>query len=539
MRITIIASILLFFQCINAQYISGVTVPDSTLQIIEDSSMSRIKYANTITADDLKAHLTILAADDMEGRETGMLGNDKAADYLIAQLNQNGAADKVVNRSSFQSVAFTFSSWKETDIFVNGNRYRHLWDYLNFPNQNENKPGIFADEVYFLGYGIDDEKYSDYGKKDMNGKIILINQGEPVNKDSISYITGTKEMSDWSTDISKKLSIAKEKGVELVLIVVNDIKTKLGENRRFLLGPTTELGDQTNKKLEIANHAYISTNIAKDIIGDYEKKVIKRRKKITKKGKFKPLKLEAKFTANQMISKKVINGKNIIGFIEGADKKDEVVILSAHYDHIGKRGDEVYNGADDNGSGTTALLEVMQAFAIAKQDSVQPRRSLAFIWMTGEEKGLLGSKYYSENPIHPIENTVANINIDMVGRVDKKYMDNSNYVYVIGSDRLSSDLHKINEMVNNKYTGLTLDYTYNDERDPNRYYYRSDHYNFAKKGIPAIFFFNGVHDDYHQATDTVEKIDFNIMEKRAKHIFQLAWELVNREERIVVDGEIK
>ena len=468
MRIIVAASILFFSWCLQGQYISNVTIPDSTNKIIDDTSLSRIKYSNTITVDDLRNHLTILAADDMEGRETGKPGNDKAADYLIRELNRNGAGDKVVNRSSFQNVAFTFSSWEDTDIFVNGNRYRHLWDFLSFPNKNENKPGIYADEVYFMGYGIDDPKYSDYGKKDLKGKIILINMGEPMNKDSISYITGTKEMSEWSMDISKKLKVAKDKGVELVLIVVNDIKQKLGENRRFLLGPSIQLGDQSDQKLEIANHAYISTNIAKDIIGENEKKVIKRRKKITKKGKFKPLKLAAKFTANQLISRKVINGKNIVGYIEGTDKKEEVIVLSAHYDHIGKRGDEVYNGADDNGSGTTALLEVMQAFALAQKDSVYHKRSLAFIWMTGEEKGLLGSQYYSENPIHPIENTIANINIDMVGRVDKKYEADSNYVYVIGSDRLSSDLHNINEMVNKKYSGLTLDYTYNDENDPNR-----------------------------------------------------------------------
>ncbi len=233
MRIIIAASILFFSWCLQGQYISNVTTPDPANKVIEDSSLLRIKYSNTITVDDLRDHLTILAADDMEGRETGKAGNDKAAEYLTRVLNRNGAADKIVNRSSFQKVAFTFSSWEDTDIFVNGNRYRHLWDFLSFPNKNENKPGIYADEVYFMGYGIDDPKYSDYGKKDLKGKIILINMGEPMNNDSISYITGTKEMSDWSMDISKKLKVAKDKGVELVLIVVNDIKQKQGKIEDF------------------------------------------------------------------------------------------------------------------------------------------------------------------------------------------------------------------------------------------------------------------------------------------------------------------
>jgi hypothetical protein len=539
MRLIFSALMLSLFYIGNAQYISNVSIPDSNNILTTDSSVLRVKYANTITANDLRNHLSVLASDEYQGRETGKPGIDKAADYIIKELNKNGAGDKVVNKSTSQKVAFTFTSWKDTEIFINGNRYRHLWDYLSFPNKNKNQPAIISDEIYFLGYGIDDKKYTDYKKKKLKGKIIMINQGEPLDKNGNSHITGSTEMSDWSSNINKKLRVAKNKGVALVLIIDSDIQKKLGENRRFLLGPSVDLGNNIDSELPTANHAYISTNMAKAIIGSLESKVIKRRKKITKKGKFKPLKLKADITANQLISQKIIEGKNIVGFIEGTDKKDEVIVISAHYDHIGMRGEDVYNGADDNGSGTSTLLEITLAFAYASQDSFFNKRSIAFIWMTGEEKGLLGSQYYSENPIHPIDNTVANINIDMVGRIDKKYTTNPNYIYVIGSDRLSSDLHTINEDINKKYSGLTLDYTYNDEDDPNRYYYRSDHYNFARKGIPAIFFFNGVHDDYHQASDTVDKINFDIMAKRGQQIFQLAWELANREERINVDGQVK
>ena len=197
-----------------------------------------------------------------------------------------------------------------------------------------------------------------------------------------------------------------------------------------------------------------------------------------------------------------------------------------------------YNGADDNGSGTSSVLEMAEAFSMAKELGAGPRRSVLCLMVTGEEKGLLGSEYYSENPIFPIASTVANVNIDMVGRVDEKYKDNPNYIYVIGSDRLSSDLHVINESVNQKYSQITLDYQYNDENDPNRYYFRSDHYNFARKGIPAIFFFNGTHEDYHRITDTVDKINFEKMEKVSRHFFHTAWELANRDERIIVDGEV-
>jgi len=185
------------------------------------------------------------------------------------------------------------------------------------------------------------------------------------------------------------------------------------------------------------------------------------------------------------------------------------------------------------------VLELAEAFQKAKEAGNGPSRSILFLWVTGEEKGLLGSEYYAANPIYDLANTVVDVNVDMVGRIDKKYTDNPNYIYVIGSDRLSSDLHKINEEANAKYAGLTLDYTYNSEEDPNRYYFRSDHYNFAKNGVPAIFFFNGVHADYHMASDTVEKINFEKMEKVGRLIFHTTWELANRADRIVVDGEVK
>ena len=278
---------------------------------------------------------------------------------------------------------------------------------------------------------------------------------------------------------------------------------------------------------------------AKDIIGSKSKKLKRWRKKNTKRGKSKKLGLKSDLVLTFDKNIDVIRGNNVLGFIEGTDKKEEVVVVSAHYDHLGKTGNDVYNGADDNGSGTTTVLEMAQAFSLAKDMGVGPRRSVLCLLVTGEEKGLLGSEFYSENPLFSIENTVANVNIDMVGRVDKKYEGNPNYIYVIGSDRLSSDLHKINEDINQKYSHITMDYQYNSEQDPNRYYYRSDHYNFARKGIPAIFFFNGTHEDYHRITDTVEKINFEKMEKVGRHFFHTAWELANREERIVVDGVVE
>lgn len=232
------------------------------------------------------------------------------------------------------------------------------------------------------------------------------------------------------------------------------------------------------------------------------------------------------------------DSENIWAYFEGGEKKDEFIVISAHYDHIGMKNNEIYNGADDNGSGTSALLEIADAFVQAKKAGFTPKRSILFLHVTAEEYGLHGSRYYTNNPILPLENTITNINIDMIGRRGYEKENNDNYVYVIGSDRLSTDLHNLSEKAN-KYVGLELDYKYNDLNDPNRFYYRSDHYNFARKGIPAIFYFDGVHDDYHQTTDTPDKIDFPLMTKRTKLAFAVAWELANAENRPVVDKDGK
>jgi len=231
---------------------------------------------------------------------------------------------------------------------------------------------------------------------------------------------------------------------------------------------------------------------------------------------------------------KWIKGENVLAYIEGTDLKEDLIIITAHYDHLGKHEEKTYNGADDDGSGTVAAMEIAEAFMLAKKDGNGPRRSILVMCVSGEEKGLLGSKYYTDNPIYPLENTVANLNIDMIGRVDD-WHENGDYVYLIGADMLSQELHDISERINTDHIGLELDYTFNAEDDPNRYYYRSDHYNFAKNNIPVIFYFNGVHEDYHKETDTIEKIDFDKIQKIARLVFLTTWDLANREDRIILN----
>ena len=229
--------------------------------------------------------------------------------------------------------------------------------------------------------------------------------------------------------------------------------------------------------------------------------------------------------------------ENVLAYIKGSSMPEEVLVISSHYDHVGiDEEGNIYNGADDDGSGTVAILEIAEAFKKAQEDGYTPKRSILFLNVTGEEKGLVGSKYYTDNPVFPLSQTVANLNIDMIGRVGEGMENAGDYVYLIGSDRLSTELHNLSEEVNNKYLNLNLDYTFNEEGDPNRFYFRSDHYNFAKNDIPIIFYFNGVHEDYHRPTDTPDKIEYDLLTKRAKLIFLTAWEVANRDERPFVDN---
>ena len=267
------------------------------------------------------------------------------------------------------------------------------------------------------------------------------------------------------------------------------------------------------------------------------KNIAKIKKKGEKKGVVTTGDFGFAFNYNLEISRTEFNGKNILAYLPGTEKalKEEVVVITSHYDHIGIIDGEVNNGADDDGSGTVTVMELARIFMKAHKNGDGPRRSVLFMNVVGEEKGLLGSEWYSDHPVFPLENTVANLNIDMIGRVDEAHSDDENYIYLIGSDKLSSELHEISETANSSFTKINLDYTFNAPDDPNRFYYRSDHYNFAKHNIPVIFYFSGVHEDYHAPGDDVDKIMFTKMTNVGRLAFHTAWELLNRDEKIVVD----
>ena len=239
------------------------------------------------------------------------------------------------------------------------------------------------------------------------------------------------------------------------------------------------------------------------------------------------------------ISGNIVQTENVVAVIEGSEKPNEYIIISSHLDHEGEKNGQIYNGADDNASGTIGVLKVAEAFQNAVLSGYRPKRSIVFLHLTGEEKGLLGSKFYTDNPLYPLENTMVNLNIDMIGRIDPKHKNNlERYIYLIGTNLLSSELHEISESTNKNTTKLYLDYKYNYIDQSECIYYRSDHFHFVKNNIPAIFYFNGIHQDYHKPTDTAEKIEYELLKDRIKLIFFTAWELANRNESIEVDKNV-
>lgn len=506
------------------------------------STNKAIEYAATITAGDLSRHLHILAADSMQGRNTGETGQKMAADYIASQFFNYGLKPVVIDaegeQNFYQAFELVKRYWGDVYVETGTQRRELLKDFYVIGTTAV--PSETSMEVVFAGYGIEAPSYSDYQKINVKDKAVLILSGEPADRKGISLISGSEKESEWATDWRKKLALGQEKGAKQVFIVTKDkeaLAKTIDQYRDYFTQPTMGF----KEKASTDNAAFfVSPEMAAEMLGIKEKALDRIKKRISRRKKSQNDRVDAAMVSLKADRKEdPVATENVLGLVEGTDKKDEIIVITAHYDHVGVENGEIYNGADDDGSGTSAVLEMAEAFAQAKGDGQGPRRSVLFMTVTGEEKGLLGSEYYTENPVFPLSNTIANLNIDMIGRIDQAHEGNANYIYLIGSDKLSSELHRISEEANKKYTQLQLDYTYNDENDPNRFYYRSDHYNFAKNRIPVIFYFNGVHEDYHKPTDDVDKINFNKMEKITRLVFHTAWDLANRERRIVVDSSKK
>lgn len=499
------------------------------------------KYAAKINPKFAKKHLSILASDKFEGRETGKPGAEMAAKYLIKQFKKLKLIAPV-NGSYIQEVPLFETTFDVTSFSVNAQSLSVGKDYLF--NGSGDAQSITARDLVFIGYGIGDTNYDDLKEINIAGKVVLlINKGEPMNN-GISAITKTDKLSDWSTSRYKRIQYVISRGPSLILAVNPDLapaiknyspragqlsikkEQKAAPSGRQSASPVVNITPETaNIFLKSSGKTYEGLKAAIDQSGTVQSQILKSEIEM----KYGPINKEVK-------------SANVLGYLEGSDLKDELLVFSAHYDHIGLTtdggADKVNNGADDDGSGTTGVLAIARAYAKAKKAGHGPRRSILFLLVTGEEKGLLGSEYYSMNPVFPLANTITDLNIDMIGRIGDEYKsspDSVNYCYLIGSDKLSTDLHKISENANAVYTKMKIDYKFNDPNDPERIYYRSDHYNFAKHNIPIVFYFNGIHEDYHKPGDEVSKINFDLLTKRAQLVYYTGWDLANRDKRPVVD----
>lgn len=460
-------------------------------------------YAKTITADDLKKHLFIVAGAEMEGRETATPGQKKAASYIEEQFRKTGLEPG--NNGSYQMKFPVYQdSLNEASLEVNGQGFQLDKDF------NANPGNIQAtmrfSEVLLVGAQATDTL------KNMNlgGRLVMIFGNAPQGR-------GGTGGGIYGTLLSK--------GAAAILFVSSTYPRSTPLPRK---GPQSLNGFRRSL---MPQQFTISEQVARAIIGkDFEE--AKSASTFTKV-----------YSSNVLLDIKkttiTLESSNVIGLIPGTDLKDEYLFITAHYDHLGKRGDSViYYGADDDGSGTVGVLEIAEAFAKARAAGKGPRRTIVFMTVSGEEKGLWGSDHYSSHPLYPLNKTTADLNIDMIGRSDasRKTGDSTNYVYVVGDDKLSSDLRPISETANKKYAKLELDYKFNDPKDPNRIYYRSDHFNFAKKGVPIIFYYDGMLGaDYHRPTDTPDKINYTLLAKRARLVFYTAWEMANRNEMLKRD----
>ncbi|MBI4930654.1 MAG: M28 family peptidase [Bacteroidetes bacterium] len=515
-------------------------IPSGKGLLSQSLDKTAMKFAQTITAEDAKKHLSILASDEYEGRETGKEGQKKAAKYIADDFKKIGLKS-VTDSTYLQKFPLTLNTPEGADLKIGGKKYENYNDFYVFPLGHD--LNLESKSILFLGYGISDKKYDDYKNADVKDKILLVLGGEPIREDSISFLTGTKELSDWTSDFRKKSRFAKSKGASALVVINMNFEANIQFLKNFLESPTLKLNsDKSEEKLSDKKEERkkipqigLSIQTANEILSSEKMNVddIKNKIRTSKQ----PLSFEIKnyFEIEIKNREDKIYSENVLGMIQGNEFKDEVVFVTAHYDHLGVRDGKVFNGADDDGSGTVGVMEIAEAFSLAKEAGFTPKRTMVFMTVAGEEKGLLGSSYYTDNPVFPIANTVCDLNIDMIGRTDDSHKDSINYLYIIGSDKISTDLHRINENANSTYTKLKLDYKYNDLNDPNRFYYRSDHYNFAEKGVPIIFYFNGTHEDYHQETDEVSKINFDLLAKRAQLVFYTAWEVANRTNRIVSD----
>jgi hypothetical protein len=569
-----LALLLLFSSAgtLQAQAPAESVAPAPTPTLFENPDLAA-RFADVINERELAAHLYLIASDFFEGREATTRGQRLAAKYLASQHRRIGTTPYGTFQTDDQNdlrryyQPFQLYSQRLTSAVLEasrggqevvrsefGPRTTDGHSYLQFGTLPE-----FTGGVVFAGYGIADETgYNDFialAEADITtaGKWVMIFPGEPTAADGTSLITGTDEPSTWATSFWSKFRAMSMSGARGFLIVGDigshgeDMHVATRLHAEALVDRVGSVSLNEDGARRIMPPVYVvSSEFADRLLAGSGESVKGLHDAIQSSGDPRVLDLgDVSLTSRLSHEQVALETENVIAVVEGTDPalRHEYVILTAHYDHEGidptLEGDQIYSGADDDGSGTVALLQIAEALQRARDAGYGPRRSVMFLHVTAEEKGLLGAQYYADyEPIVPLENTVANLNIDMIGRHDPTFPgDHTDYVYIIGGDLISVDLHEINDRVNDVLgTRLELSDRFNAPDDPNQFYRRSDHWHFAKNDIPFIFFFTGTHEDYHAVGDTPDKIDYPRLERISRLIFGTTWQLANQNERPTVSG---
>lgn len=465
------------------------------------------RFAGYIRPEEMKENLTIIASDAMEGRSTGSRGQKMAAAFIRHHFETVGLTGPL-DGSYYQPYELFALQPGTAQLTANNNAFENFTDFVFTGMWN----GTLNGDLVFAGNATEKE----LKKIDVANKAVLAWwQGFSFGE---------------ARQVTERLY---EAGAKLVLLYVDekpsDFRAFARQNRELLADKTYHLA-QPHADENLTSPVFVSEQVVQACFGDVRK--LKNQRETPGRVKAVPFEFRAE------AEPETLRTENVLGYLEGTDKKNEVLVITAHFDHIGKNrtgSDLINNGADDDGSGTVAVMQLATAFAEAKKQGAGPRRSILFMTVSGEEWGLFGSEHYTNHPVFPLRNTVVNLNMDMIGRRDGPHKTTEDYVYVIGSDKLSSELHEINERNNASYTRLLFDYTYNEINHPTQLYQRSDHWNFARNRVPIIFYFDGIHEDYHRPSDEVSKIDFALLAKRTQLVFYTAWEIANREDRLKVD----
>ena len=514
---------------------------------------------DTISATQMKNYLSFIASDEMEGRDTPSRGLDTTAKFIAMNLERWGFKPAGDDGSFFQKITLRrdFLDGAHSSAEINGQKFTYGEDFLPNP-----VGATLTGPLVYVGHGwvVKAKNIDAYKGVDVKDKIIVV-FGEGLPQGVVRTDLTGKMGEDWSSPPV----YAQQHGAKGILAIADygmllrwdQARQRLSSgavarpqvekfmNQAVLAVPAVGLSPkmatalfQGEKYSAAALMAYgfgvVPTTVTPAIGPPVQVTLpfeLNTSKNVT-------------FTIISRSEKPMT--QNVVAVWEGGDPvlKSEYVAVGAHYDHIGicapGTADSICNGADDDGSGTTALLAMAEAVSHAKQ---KPKRSVLFVWHCGEEKGLWGSRYFTDYPTIPLDHIVAQLNIDMIGRSKKEgdtnprnaSLSGPNQIYVIGSTMMSTELGNLSQTVNKSYLNLQYDLRYDDPADPNRFFFRSDHFNYARKGIPIIFFFDGVHEDYHRPGDEWQKIDYEKMEKVARTIYMTLWEVANLPARPKVD----